>query len=640
MKPADSVSILASFATLKTLSDEKRYGSAYQLLSEFMHYVIYTESLYSFSAIEMKKWLHTIFGFEIPEAVVITAARSLSYLTRQDGIYTVNQSEFVPDKTVAEAKQEEFDRNEVVIGELEKYILKRKPEATINQEQLTRDIIAFLIDGSTKSSGQYFDLISEFVIKKENDSDVQDFLKRIREGSVLYIGLTYNINETGSFTKQLTLFLDTEILFSLVGYNGEIYRTLADDFLTQVKNANLKGEKIKLTYFPEIEKEIDDFFATATSIVAGKTLASSKPAMMAITNGCQTTADVEVKKSDFYYELKCRGIHIDKRDNYYSEDNKPFNLESIEYSNPKDQESWRYISHVNKLRKGQLYPNNIEAEYLFVTATSNTIRISREYSDKLKIERDTEHMCDFAVSLNRITNLIWYKLGNGFGKKEYPSNVSAILKARMALASSITHNVERVFSDTKEQFKNGQITAEQLAARIITLRNKPTLPEEIKGDIIEESLDFSPEYINRYEEEVKSNKALVKEKDQIIRDLTAQQQLDLQKKDNIIAEKEQTIESQREENQVLAEELHKYHQKDEKRRRIIGFIRNILRFVGSLLWKIAIIIAIAGIALFVEMKVDSNIPLYIGGAIDIGCIILTILSAIKIDFQKCFNKQA
>lgn len=640
MKPADSVSILASFATLKTLSDEKRYGSAYQLLSEFMHYVIYTESLYSFSAIEMKKWLHTIFGFEIPEAVVVTAARSLSYLTRQDGIYTVNQSEFVPDKTVAEAKQEEFDRNEVVIGELEKYILKRKPEATINQEQLTRDIIAFLIDGSIKSSGQYFDLISEFVIKKENDSDVQDFLKRIREGSVLYIGLTYNINETGSFTKQLTLFLDTEILFSLVGYNGEIYRTLADDFLTQVKNANLNGEKIKLTYFPEIEKEIDDFFATATSIVEGKTLASSKPAMMAITNGCQTTADVEVKKSDFYYELKCRGIHIDKRDNYYSEDNKPFNLESIEYSNPKDQESWRYISHVNKLRKGQLYPNNIEAEYLFVTATSNTIRISREYSDKLKIERDTEHMCDFAVSLNRITNLIWYKLGNGFGKKEYPSNVSAILKARMALASSITHNVERVFSDTKEQFKNGQITAEQLAARIITLRNKPTLPEEIEGDIIEESLDFSPEYINRYEEEVKSNKALVKEKDQIIRDLTAQQQLDLQKKDNIIAEKEQTIESQREENQVLAEELHKYHQKDEKRRRIIGFIRNILRFVGSLLWKIAIIIAIAGIALFVEMKVDSNIPLYIGGAIDIGCIILTILSAIKLDFQKCFNKQA
>ena len=640
MQPADSVSILASFATLKTLSDEKRYGSAYQLLSEFMHYVIYTENLYSFSAIEMKKWLHTIFGFDIPEAVVITAARSLSYLTRQDGMYTVNQSVFVPDKTVAEAKQEEFARNEAVIGELEKYILKRKPETTINQEQLTRDIIAFLIDGSIKSSGQYFDLISEFVIKKENDRDMQEFLKRIREGSVLYIGLTYNINETGSFTKQLTLFLDTEILFSLVGYNGEIYRTLADDFLTQVKNANLNGEKIKLTYFPEIEKEIDDFFATATSIVEGKILASCKPAMMAITNGCQTTADVEVKKSDFYYELKCRGIHKDKRDNYYSEDNKPFNLESLEYSNPKDQESWRYISHVNKLRKGKLYLNNIEAEYLFVTATSNTIRISREYSDKLKVEQDIEHVCDFAVSLNRITNIIWYKLGNGFGKKEYPNNVSAILKARMALASCITHNVERVFSDTKEQFINGQITAEKLAARIITLRNKPILPEEIEGDIIEESLDFSPEYINRYEEEVKSNKALVKEKDQIIQDLTAQQQADLQKKDDIIAEKEQTIEKQREENQVLAEELQKYHQKDEKRRKIIGSIRNILCFVGSLLWKIAIIIAIAGISLFVEVKVESNIPLYIGGAIDIGCVILTILSAIKIDFQKCFNKQS
>ena len=87
------------------------------------------------------------------------------------------------------------------------------------------------------------------------------------------------------------------------------------------------------------------------------------------------------------------------------------------------------------------------------------------------------------------------------------------------MATCITHNVERVYSDIKEQFKNGEITEEKLAARIITLKKKPSLPEEIEGDSIEESMDFSAEYLSRFEEEVKTNKNLLKEKNQIIQDL-------------------------------------------------------------------------------------------------------------------------
>ena len=82
-----------------------------------------------------------------------------------------------------------------------------------------------------------------------------------------------------------------------------------------------------------------------------------------------------------------------------------------------------------------------------ITNTYNTIKTSREYTDKLKEQNNMEYICDYAVNLDRITNIIWYKLGNGFGKKVYPNNVSAILSARIALASCISHNVERVYAE-------------------------------------------------------------------------------------------------------------------------------------------------------------------------------------------------
>lgn len=640
MKKVDSVSILASFATLKTLSDGKRYSSAYQLLSEFIHYVIYTEKLFSFSAVEMKNRLYSTFGFEIPEAVVKTATRSLTYLTKENGIYTVKQDELTSDKTLEEARNEEAEKNFAVIKALEQFITEKQPETPINEEQLTRDLVAFLVEGSLKSAGQYFNLISEFIVKKENDVKVQECLKKIREGSILYIGITYNINETGSFKKPLTLYLDTEILFSFAGYNGEIYKTLAQDFFLQVRAANLNGEKIKLRYFPEVEKEIEDYFKTASSIVEGKTQAINKPAMTAIINGCATEADVKVKKADFYHTIiYAYGIHNDEKENYYTEEDKPFNLESMEYTDPKDQESWRFISHINILRKGRVYSDNTEAEYLFITNTYNTIKISREYSDKLKEQNNMEYICDYAVSLDRITNIIWYKLGNGFGKKAYPNNVSAILSARIALASCISHNVERVYAETKEQFRSGTLTEEQLAARIITLRKKPTLPEEIEGDLIDDSMDFSPEYLSRFEEEVKENKALIEKKDRVIRDITEQSKAEIKEKDEIIAERERTIETEREEKLAMAAELDAYHKKDEQAKKRKLFIKKVALFSWSILWKILVIAGITVVAVLIENKVDSNIPLYVGAVIDIGCIIYTVWSAIQKDFKKHFKSQ-
>lgn len=126
-------------------------------------------------------------------------------------------------------------------------------------------------------------------------------------------------------------------------------------------------------------------------------------------------------------------------------------------------------------------------------------------------------MLNDAVTADRITNLLWYKLGNGFGRKEYPVNVNSVLKARIVLSSSISHNISQIYEETTSLYRNGEIMQEQLAARILRLRKKPLLLEELGPDSIDDIMDFSGEWLSRYEEEVKANRETIKEQEEIIK---------------------------------------------------------------------------------------------------------------------------
>lgn len=658
MAKENATSLLASFATLKTLSEAKKYTNSYQLLSEFICYIIGTHKLTTFSSIEMKNQLKRIFDFDVPEAVVVTSCKSIESITKSNGLFVVDWSKFTCDATFEKAKVEAEGIQESVIGPLAAYIREKHPERKISNDIVTQALAAFLVGDQQNGYSQYADTIGEFVLKNEKSADIRAALDAIQEGSIWYIGINHNINETGSITKTLTLYLGTEILFGLKGYNGEIHKQLADDFFAQIKTANLNGEKIKLRYFLKTKEEIDSFFGSAMLIREGKTQAIPTVAMKTILDACKTASDVSVEMADFYHLLRYSyGILEDDKKDYYSPEEDVYNLESLEYEKDEDKESWMFVSHINKLRKGKVAVNNIDAEYLFVTNTRNTLKVSDCQAEKIKREGNIERVNDYAVSLGKVTNLLWYKLGNGFGRKSYPSSINSILKARVVLASSISHSITEVYNKTNEQYKNGEISKEQLAARIITLHKKPILPEELEGDSIEECMDFSPEYMSRYEEEAKLNKlaleakdAQLREKDRLIQQQSAEQAkqiqqiseenaLRLQIKDDTIAQKDRKIQQTENENKDLAAELAIYRQKeaDEKKRKEKRI--RILKFVGSVLWKIAIILLIAGVGIYCEKKFESNIPLYVCAAVDIIGLFASGRTILKKDIAKYFPKE-
>lgn len=52
---------------------------------------------------------------------------------------------------------------------------------------------------------------------------ITEYLNSVREEVILYTGLNYNIDEIGSLKRDLTLYLDMEVLFDIYGYNGKVF---------------------------------------------------------------------------------------------------------------------------------------------------------------------------------------------------------------------------------------------------------------------------------------------------------------------------------------------------------------------------------------------------------------------------------
>lgn len=653
MNKTKTTSLLATFATIKSLSDAKKYESHYQILAEFIRYIISTESLHSFSPTQMKDLLHDYFMFVIPESVVKTTAKSLPETILSNGIFSVSVPKEA-NKQFLEMNAESDTISSSLINSLVEYVQSKAGDRSIHKEKLTKQLIGFLVDEQRDSADEYIDLISEFVLKNEHNDAIQAQLKKIREGSILYIGLNHNIGETGNITKPLTLYLSTEILFSLAGYNGVIYKQLADDFFVLVREANIKSNgKITLRYFNDTKQEIDDFFFAAERILEGNfTQLNSKPAMIAITNGCSSVSDILVKKSDFFHMLEFSyGIKEDPVKSYYTESLFESNLESFDYIDEEDkrqkkEHGIKLVSNINKLREGRKYPNEIESEYLLITNAKATLLISEEQTATIHGNIENEPVANFAVSLYKITNLLWYKLGNGFGGKEYPANVNAVLRARIILSASIAKNAEVAFSDTKEKFKSGIITEDQLTARIITLRNKPTLPEELRGDCIDEMMDFSPEYLSRYEEKVKADQKSLEEKEAIIEsikeesvakdktiseqeDIILNQKGELFQRDDKIAAQDEVIQ-----NQKL--ELESFHRIEKERKQRKERKQNILKFIGSLILKLLLLgMLFVGIVAVVNLFF-KNLNDSISNAIGIAGVIIAFIPLIRSDYKKYF----
>lgn len=638
-------STLASYAVMKAMTDSNEYRDSYEILADFIRYLIVDRKWRSFTITEINAELQSEFGFDnIPVPTIRTALKKISECKKNGDEYILPKGTSFKVDAFQRAKEASSSHSVSIVSRLFDYA-KLNNGPSINFERLEDAFIKYLLDDAATIDSKYADIISKFILNNENDDAFKAQLGQIREGSILFCGLAYNINELGSITSDLTLFLDTEVLFNIAGYNGVLYQKVAEDFLSQVKIANLRRELIHLRYFAEVKKEVEDFFASAESIIKGSIVFRPSTAMKAIINGCETVGDVRNKEADFFYLLESKyGIVLDEKKSYYTEEDFKYNLEMLPDGFQNDErsaEAIKFISHINKLRKGESSFEYTKSKYLLITET----RRVQEISNAMKFSNTA---CGFVLPTSTITNLLWFKLGSGFSKKDYPVNTDASYKARIILSSEIANRASRLYEETKKQYEAGEINKDQVVSRILLMREKYHAPDEVTVDNIDDLLDISPEYITKYEEGLNENAAQLKEKQKLIAQLEAEietgdaknsllrEQLAIAANEGlshkaIIARQEKTIQNQTAELERFRAEEAKRLTKRDRQRHICIFIRRLFLYV------VIAAVVVAGINLLLE-KIAPTLKSSIKDVVEAAGVCIFIINGIKRAWMKSFGQ--
>lgn len=487
---------LASLAVFREIYNSKK--DVYGVIAEFLNEIIAAEGLHQFNLTEITNLLNATFDFSIPEAVINSSLRRLDYINKERGIYIANPLPKISAQNISILEKDIIASNELIISDLFSFIeLEQKNKLSDpEKERIVHSFCSFVLDNSNGS--EYSEYISGFVIQN-NNKDFRDKLNKIREGIVLYSGLTYNnnVSEVGSWKTELTIYLDTELLFHFVGYNGELYKSLFYDFFNYVKEINNKASKhlIKLRYFKEVADEIERFFSKAKYIVEGKERPNPKvTAMHSVLEGCKEASDVMDKMSDFYLLLKNNNIKQEESCDYFDKGNYEYNIidkdtiEAISKEVEFDLEDHLcFLNYVHINRKDANLNNFYNIGCILLTGNYRTIKVA--WHNLIK----QEGVVPLATTLDWITNKFWYKLNKGFGGGDLPKSFDIITKAQIILSSVLNKSVGKKYDEFQNQFKDGTITEEQVKARFVNLRSQARKPEEILQDEVSLILDVISE---------------------------------------------------------------------------------------------------------------------------------------------------
>lgn len=637
---------LASLAVFRELYNSEK--DIYGIISEFLKEIISANGKHQFTLNEITQLLNDTYDFKIPEAVIYTSLnRFKDSLEKSYGLYTItNQKAFNVTGKLTFTHTAIQHNNGLIIENLFRFIAEGKKILLSKEEKekIVNSFCSFIIDESTTQ--EYSEYVSAFIVKGKQEVPFTTQLNTIREGVVLYTGLKFNssLNDLGSWNTELTIFIETEILFHFAGYNGQLFQTLFDDFFTLVKEINSKSQKksgkklIHLKYFPEIKDEIERFFKKAEYIISGNDKANpSKTAMTSIIDGCKSPAEIIEKKTRFYELLKANSILEDDYSNYYSEQNHKFNLEDINLLNQLSEKTGienvstylKYLNYINIHRKGISNKGFENVGFVLLSGTANTLHLA--WDESLKPNGNIP----LASHLSFLTNKLWFRLNKGFGKGEYPKSFDIVTKAQIVLSSQLNDSVADKFDELQIKFKNGKLTEEQAVASIAELRRQAKKPEDINDydvDDVLKSIEEGSIEQHLKEQELFKNKAQKQEEE------NAKLKAALDKKQQEIQDNKKTFQDalkQKEKENLDKEiELEKFRESERTKAKKIAKRKLIWKKVGS------------AIGFFVFVSCGVLLYIYYNKALGIitGTIagIFTIAAFFRIDYKtikRLFGKE-
>lgn len=344
---------------------------------------------------------------------------------------------------------------------------------------------------------EVFAHFANFLLKNKKYYD--DLLRTIKEGVILYEGLQYGIKRAKNNSK-IILFLDTEILFHAMDYNGKMYKQKFDDFYNLVCKYDENRLLMPLFYSEMVEDEIRIFFNAAKQIKE-KNTANYKPtaAMVYLMEKCKDANEVESEESNFFYQLG-KKFKIQKYKESYKdmlEKYQEYNLESMyslgnirqdlgDSNKGKDTEeeiagSIKALSYINMVRRDN--PSNLfNSKAMLITNTNITNRIAwhEEITESKKNIPLSNHL-DFIIAR------LWEFIETSLGNTERLVSFNPIFNLQLALKEMLQENLNKQYIRAKENY-NEDKDKDRFCREILDIQDKMKLEPNIENMEIFEAL--------------------------------------------------------------------------------------------------------------------------------------------------------
>lgn len=518
--------LLLSLSVFKKLYDEDL--DIYEIIVLFIKQEI-SSQITPFSLTEVTHTINDNYGFDIPQAVIKVSLNKIKkegLLEQDHGNYKV-----ISKITVNNIKEDSLlakKQKQSVLDEIKKYLDNKD----ISYDDVEKSLENYILNKPDNITTH----IDACIIKQSTSNEFITALNEIKYGLVLYQGITYGIeNINPERWREKTIFLDTEILFYLGGYQGELFKRIANDFFSLVKIANKKKKIITLRFLESTKKQIDDMFYVSELIIKRQKAYEPNDVIRHILDNCKngSASDVVNKKTEFYNFLSKVGIKLYKENiDYNNQKNQKFNLSNDNSSSDdKDKIRIEQLNIINILRSGSDADSLYQVNFLLVTRTNNTIKFSIEHKQE-------NNGFPLALRLSDITNQLWIKTNKGLGnQKDLPATFDIRNKAKIALSRSLMKKVSEEHESIVKDSKN--IDKNLIIDKVSELKKYELSPDDINEENCEkiESIIINPEELQKHYEEKSMYKHDVKDKAKII----IQKDIELSDKDNQIKNLEKKI---------------------------------------------------------------------------------------------------
>lgn len=496
---------LASLAVMKSLYAKQQ--SLYGVVGQFaIHSIDVRHKRSEFSISQLWKWIKEDFGMSIPKAVLIQVVKrytgeKILFRNKESIIANPEKFEFSASEDLTEIINQERSCNEKVLFKLYTYIAtKKKKELSLDEKKVIEEAFClYLIDQG--ASTIYDSYISAFILEADkNEPEINRQLSEIKEGLLLYVGLTYQDDCSDFQLRELHIILDTEVLFHCAGYNGALMKEMFGDFISIANEMNrkslLKTKKpvIYLRYFDATNDEVNGYFNTAESILLGKTTQKEyKEAMNYILEKASDVAGISNVVADYQKCLRDNNIEELKISPTLADERQQFNIDfktiHALYDQRLDAEliekCLQPINYVSLLRKER--NNNTgfrDIKYIFLTGTKNTLRFARDL-----IAQDDESSVPLATDLEFLTSKLWVLNNNGLLGEPHLNIIDVASKAKVTLAGSLNESINNLCQQLQSKAEEENWDSQKVSDMRADLLGRMTKPEIVQ-DEVDEVLEY------------------------------------------------------------------------------------------------------------------------------------------------------